>query len=213
MPPLLRFRPEVKETYENAPGPDLGIARRMQPFPKSSGYTAWWERRTGREAIVQPNCDNFQSQTGGYSSNSSGNGTGAICSESNSPSAPGAIMAVPVYHSAPFKEDSNMKSATIVLALTLSLGSAYAAGDATAGKAVYEKACKACHGATGTANPGMAKAMNVTIQDLGSSEVQAMSDADLKKVVTDGKGKMKPISSVTGKSVDDVVAYVRTLKK
>jgi mono/diheme cytochrome c family protein len=106
-----------------------------------------------------------------------------------------------------------MKSATIILALALSLGSAYAAGDATAGKAAYEKACKACHGATGAANPGMAKAMNVEIKDLGSSEVQAMSDADLKKIVTDGKGKMRPISTVTGKSVDDVVAYVRTLKK
>ena len=106
-----------------------------------------------------------------------------------------------------------MKPLTIALALMFSIGSAYAAGDAAAGKAVFEKACKACHGATGTANPGMAKAMNVEIKDLGSGEVQAMSDADLKKVVTDGKGKMRPISSVTGKSVDDVVAYVRTFKK
>lgn len=106
-----------------------------------------------------------------------------------------------------------MKTSTIVLALTLSLGSAYAAGDATAGKEVYDKACKGCHGATGTANPGMAKAMKVEIKDLGSSDVQAMSDADLKKIITDGKGKMQPIKSVTGKSVDDVVAYVRTLKK
>jgi cytochrome c5 len=105
-----------------------------------------------------------------------------------------------------------MKSVTFVLFL-VSLGSAYAAGDATAGKAVYERACKACHGVTGTANPGMAKAMNVDIKDLGSSEVQAMGDGDLKKVVTEGKGKMRPIASVTGKSVDDVVAYVRTLKK
>jgi cytochrome c5 len=106
-----------------------------------------------------------------------------------------------------------MKSASFVLAIAFSLGSAYAAGDATAGKAIYEKACKACHGATGTANPGMAKAMNVEVKDLGSSDVQAMSDGDLKKIVTDGKGKMRPISSVAGKSVDDVVAYVRTLKK
>jgi cytochrome c5 len=106
-----------------------------------------------------------------------------------------------------------MKLGTIVLALAFSLGSAYAAGDAAAGKTVYDRACKACHGATGTANPGMAKAMNVEIKDLGSSDVQGMSDADLKKIVTDGKGKMKPISSVTGKSVDDVVAFVRTLKK
>ena len=106
-----------------------------------------------------------------------------------------------------------MKLATIAFALVFSLGSAFAAGDATAGKAVYEKSCKACHGATGTANPAMAKAMKVDIKDLGSSDVQAMSDADLKKIVSDGKGKMQPIKSVTGKSVDDVVAYVRTLKK
>ncbi|HUI82095.1 MAG TPA: cytochrome c [Bryobacteraceae bacterium] len=106
-----------------------------------------------------------------------------------------------------------MKSAMIAVALAFSIGSAYAAGDATAGKATYEKACKACHGAAGTANPGMAKAMGVDIKDLGSSAVQGMSDDDLKKVITAGKGKMKPVGSVTGKSVDDVVAYVRTLKK
>jgi len=106
-----------------------------------------------------------------------------------------------------------MKLWTLVLALACALGTVYAAGDATAGKAVYERACKGCHGATGTANPSMAKVMNVEIKDLGSKDVQAMSDDDLKKVVTAGKGKMKPISSVTGKSVDDVVAYVRTLKK
>jgi len=48
---------------------------------------------------------------------------------------------------------------------------------------------------------------------LKSPDVQAMSDADLAKIVTAGKGKMKPVSSVSGASVDDVVAYLRTLKK
>ncbi len=47
---------------------------------------------------------------------------------------------------------------------------------------------------------------------LGSKEVQAKSDADLKKIITQGTGKMKPVASVTGKQVDDVVAFVRTLK-
>jgi mono/diheme cytochrome c family protein len=90
---------------------------------------------------------------------------------------------------------------------------ALAAGDATAGKAIYDKACKSCHGATGAANPAIAKMMKVEMKDLSSSEVQALSDADLKKIVTEGKGKMKPIKTVTGKEVDDVVAYVRSLKK
>jgi len=39
-----------------------------------------------------------------------------------------------------------------------------------------------------------------------------MSDADIKTAITDDKGKMKPIKTVTGKSLDDVVAYVKTLK-
>ncbi len=95
----------------------------------------------------------------------------------------------------------------------LSLGMAYAAGNATAGKSDYDRACKSCHGASGAANPAIAKAMKVEIKDLGSPDVQKMSDAELEKVIMDGKGKMPAVKSVTGKSVQDVVAYVRTLKK
>jgi len=49
-----------------------------------------------------------------------------------------------------------------------------AAGDPAAGKEVYDKTCKTCHGATGTANPNIAKMMKVEIKDLGSSEIQKM---------------------------------------
>jgi hypothetical protein len=54
--------------------------------------------------------------------------------------------------------------------------------------------------------------MKVPMQDLQSSEVQAMSEADIKKIIVEGKGKMKPVSSVGG-AADDVAAYVKTLKK
>lgn len=104
---------------------------------------------------------------------------------------------------------------TILISLTfvvLSLGAAFAA-DAKAGSTVFDKSCKSCHAADGTGNPAIAKMMKVDMKALGSAEVQAKSDADLKKVVTDGQGKMKPIASVTGASQDDVVAYLRTLKK
>lgn len=97
--------------------------------------------------------------------------------------------------------------------LTLSAGLALAAGEATAGKAVYDKSCKACHGATGTANPSIVKMMKVDIKDLGSSDVQSMSDSDLKKIITEGKGKMKPTKGVADKDLDHVIAYIRTLKK
>ena len=104
-------------------------------------------------------------------------------------------------------------SALVTVFLTVSAGFAVAAGDATAGKAVFDKTCKTCHGVDGTPNPNIAKMMKVEIKNLGSSEVQGMSDADLKKTITEGKGKMKPVKSVAGKDIDNVIAHVRSLKK
>ena len=100
-----------------------------------------------------------------------------------------------------------------IVVLIASAGLALAAGNAAAGKALYDKSCKSCHGADGTPNPNIAKMMKVEIKDLGSADVQARSDADIKKVVTEGQGKMKPIKSVAGKDLDNVIAYVRSLKK
>ena len=105
-----------------------------------------------------------------------------------------------------------MRTPTIA-AFFLTAALAFAAGNPTDGKVVYDRACKNCHGADGVANPAIVKMMKVEIRNLGSPGVQGMTDDQIKKIVTDGKGKMQPIRSVTGKSVDDVVAYVRTLKK
>lgn len=101
-----------------------------------------------------------------------------------------------------------------IVVVTLSLTTmAYAAGDSKAGKAAYDQHCKNCHGETGVANPKIVKMMNTKIPALGSSDVQKMNDEELKKVITEGKGKMAAIKSVTGKALDDVVVYIRTLKK
>jgi len=88
-----------------------------------------------------------------------------------------------------------------------------AAGDPAAGKAVFDKTCKTCHGATGVANPNIAKMMKVDIKELGSAEIQSKTDAEFKTIITEGKGKMKAVKTVTGKDIDNVIAYVRTLKK
>jgi mono/diheme cytochrome c family protein len=87
------------------------------------------------------------------------------------------------------------------------------AADAKAGQAVYEKSCKQCHGPDGTANASIAKMMKVDMKDLKSTEVQALSDADIKAIISDGKGKMKPVKTVSGSALDDVVAYVHSMKK
>jgi mono/diheme cytochrome c family protein len=85
--------------------------------------------------------------------------------------------------------------------------------DAKAGQAVFEKSCKSCHGADGTPNAAVAKMMKVEMKDLKSPEVQAESPAAIKKIVSEGKGKMKPIKAVEGPALDDVVSYVKSLKK
>jgi mono/diheme cytochrome c family protein len=104
-----------------------------------------------------------------------------------------------------------MRNILIVLSLVAAATAAQAA-NATAGKAAYDKSCKSCHGPDGTANPSIAKMFKVDIKDLKSPDVQAESDDDLVKIITDGKGKMKPVASASSSAVD-IVAYVRTWKK
>ncbi len=83
---------------------------------------------------------------------------------------------------------------------------------ATEGKAVYTSKCQTCHGADGVAKESMAKMMKVEMKPLGSKDVQAKSDADLKKVITQGQGKMKPVAGLSDQQVSDIVAYMRTFK-
>ena len=87
------------------------------------------------------------------------------------------------------------------------------AADAAAGKEMYAKKCASCHGAAGEGKETIAKTMKVTLRHLGSKEVQTKSDADLKKDVLQGTGKMKPVAGIDAKAADDLVAYLRTLKK
>jgi|ERR1700739_693463 len=87
------------------------------------------------------------------------------------------------------------------------------AGDAAAGKDVFAKKCKTCHGDNGQGNEGMAKLLKVTITPLDSDEVQSKSDADIKTIVVEGKGKMKPVKEISDSDITNVIAYVRTFKK
>jgi mono/diheme cytochrome c family protein len=83
-----------------------------------------------------------------------------------------------------------------------------AAASAKDGEAVFTAKCKNCHGADGTGNPAIAKMLNVTMKPLGSA-----ADAEVKTAVTTGTGKMKPVAGVAGTDLDNLVAFVHTLKK
>ncbi|MBI4465215.1 MAG: cytochrome c [Acidobacteria bacterium] len=88
-----------------------------------------------------------------------------------------------------------------------------AAGDAQAGKAVYDSKCKICHAEGGAGNAALAKSLKVEFKALGSKEIQAKSDADFKKQITEGSGKMQPVKGLSDKQIEDVIAFVRGLAK
>ena len=102
----------------------------------------------------------------------------------------------------------------LVLAIVIIVGCGSTFGqDAAAGKTVYSKKCQSCHAADGNGNANLANVMKVEFKPLSSDEVQKMSDADLKKIITDGMGKMKPVTGLMPAEVDSVVAFIRTFKK
>jgi mono/diheme cytochrome c family protein len=86
------------------------------------------------------------------------------------------------------------------------------AGDAAAGAAVYAKKCATCHGAKGEGKASIAKMLKVELRALGSKEVQAKSDDELRRDIAEGIGKMKPVKGLNDKDLSDLVAFMRTLK-
>jgi mono/diheme cytochrome c family protein len=75
------------------------------------------------------------------------------------------------------------------------------------GAALYKSKCAMCHGAD-----GVAKKMGEPSRNLNDPKFQAETDkAAIAKVVTEGKGKMKPVK-LTPEQIDAVSAHVKTLK-
>jgi mono/diheme cytochrome c family protein len=77
------------------------------------------------------------------------------------------------------------------------------------GAAIYTTKCAPCHGADGSGQTPVGKSLKV--RDLRSPEVQKLSDAEITRVVADGKGKM-PKSKLEAADIKAVVGFIRTLK-
>lgn len=108
-----------------------------------------------------------------------------------------------------------MKILTLIAVLVIFSAAPAAFGqgkpNAADGKDVFTKHCAGCHGKDGSGNDALAKMLKTTIPPLPSKDVQALSDADLSKVITEGKGKMKPQKDLSSADVANVVAFIRTL--
>ena len=86
--------------------------------------------------------------------------------------------------------------------------SAPAKADTAAGEAMFKAKCAGCHGADGKGK----EAMKTT--DMAADDVQKMSDADLSKIISEGKPpKMPAYKTLTPEQVKDLVGYIRSLKK
>ena len=107
-----------------------------------------------------------------------------------------------------FSMDRIGEKAVLALAIMFVFGTSSRAD----GAGDFKAKCAMCHGADGSGTTATGKALKV--RDLGSSDVQSQSDAQLTDIVTNGKNKMP---AYKGKLTDDqikgLVAYIRGLAK
>jgi mono/diheme cytochrome c family protein len=101
------------------------------------------------------------------------------------------------------------------------------AGDAAAGKVTFDTNCMTCHGMTGAGDGPLAVALDPKPRDLSTgsfkfdtdSDGAIGTDTDLKNVITQGamafggSALMAPWPSLADADVDNLIAYIRTLKK
>ena len=77
---------------------------------------------------------------------------------------------------------------------------------------IYKGKCAMCHGPDGAGQTPTGKTMKV--RDLRSPEVKKMTDADLAKVISDGKGKMPAYKAkLSAADITALVNFVRAMKK
>jgi len=82
----------------------------------------------------------------------------------------------------------------------------------SSGEATYKAKCQSCHGAEGTPNPGIAKAMGV--KPVSDPSVKSMNEAQMIAVTANGKGKMPAYKGkITDAQIKDSVDYFRSLAK
>ena len=103
-----------------------------------------------------------------------------------------------------------VRASLLMVAVAFVLSTATFAADSAAD--VFKAKCASCHGPEGKGDTAMGKSMK--LKDLGSAEVQGMSDADLTGIIENGK---KPMPGYKGKLTDpqisDLVKYIRAMKK
>jgi len=100
----------------------------------------------------------------------------------------------------------------LLAALIMLVPTAVLADAGPDGTAIFKSKCAICHGADGKGQTPTGRSLKV--RDLSSKEVQNQSDAELQKIIADGKGTMPSFKSALDQaSIDALIAFIRSLKK
>jgi len=103
-----------------------------------------------------------------------------------------------------------MKRIVLLLAIVTMMLAPLAAFAAD-GAAVYKAKCASCHGPDGKGETSIGKSMK--LKSLGGTDVQKQTDANLKKVISDGRNKMPAYNGkLSADEIKALVAFIRTLK-
>jgi mono/diheme cytochrome c family protein len=108
---------------------------------------------------------------------------------------------------------AQMKSVTTAILLALLAfpsALAWGQGDEAAGKGLFMNQCSVCHGADASGKTAMAKSLGATIPDFRSKQVQSLTDLDIRRVITEGKGIMPPLGDLGTGNFTNLIAYIRS---
>ena len=98
--------------------------------------------------------------------------------------------------------------ATLAAVSLIAATSAFAAD----GAALFKSKCAMCHGADARGETSVGKSLK--LRDFSSADVQKQTDAELKKIIEDGRGKMPPYKTkLTANETNTLMTFIRTLKK
>ncbi len=98
------------------------------------------------------------------------------------------------------------------LIVWMAMPSGMTGASASEGTQLFKSKCAGCHGPDGKGQTSMGKMMK--LKDLGSPEVQKLSDAQIHEIIEKGKRPMPPFGNQMSKEqIGDLVSYIRGLGK
>ena len=89
-------------------------------------------------------------------------------------------------------------------------------GDAAKGKSIYQSKCVTCHGPEGKGDGPLGQKLKPPAGDFQSAESKKKSPKELRDIIENGVPKTSMVAwktQLSEKEIDDVLAYVESLRK